>query len=126
TDNNIGMAGICWNCKIMAVKVLDSDTQGITVDLADGITYAAENDADVLSMSLGGYPPSSLLKNAVDYAYSQGAVLVAAAGNGATNEKFYPATFDNVIAVAATNYKDIKIDASNYGSWVDVAAPGWD
>jgi subtilisin family serine protease len=125
TDNNVGMAGICWNCRIMPVKTLNSNGEGTWVVIADGVVYAVDNDAVVISMSLGGYSDVSLMKDVVDYAYSNGATLVAAAGNYASDEKFYPSAYDDVIAVAAIFNKNIKISASNYGSWVDVAAPGW-
>jgi len=83
-----------------------------------------------MSNSWGTDTFSNLLKDTMDYAYSQGVVLVAAAGNWDVNQKIYPAAFDNVIAVAATNHKDERVALSNwgshFGSWVDVAAPGAD
>jgi subtilisin family serine protease len=75
-------------------------------------------------MSWGGDADSELLHNAIDNAYSNGVVLIAAAGNDNTNRKMYPAAYEEVIAVAATNKWDYKAYFSNYGDWVDVAAPG--
>jgi subtilisin family serine protease len=126
TNNNIGMAGICWNCTIMPVKGLDEYGYGTYVDLANGIVYSADNDADIISMSWSGSSSSSIMENAVDYAYSKGVVLVAAASNSHTDRKYYPAANSKVIGVAATYYNDEKMYFSNYGSWVDVAAPGYD
>lgn len=121
-NNGIGISGVCWNCKIMPVKVR------YTVDgIAAAIVYAVDNGADVISMSFAG-PASLMNRNAIDYAYNKGVVLVAGAGNDFKNWKqiSYPAAYDNVIAVAATNHDDEKARLSNYGSWVDIAAPGID
>jgi subtilisin family serine protease len=125
TDNNIGMAGICWDCRIIPVKSFGSDGYATVSDMANGITYAADNGADVISMSFGGSYHTPVI-NAIKYVYSQGAVLVAAAGNDHENDYFYPARCDEVIAVAATYYNDEKMWFSNWGSWVDVAAPGYE
>jgi len=126
TDNGVGIAGVCPNCKIMAVKSINSWGGGYETDLADGIIYAADNGADVISMSWGSYYFSNLLKDALDYAYEKGVILVAAAGNDAWNygDASYPACLDNVIAVSATDESDYKAYFSNFGSWIDVAAPG--
>jgi subtilisin family serine protease len=124
TNNSIGIAGVCWNCKIMTLKFLNSDGEGSPADAASAITYAVDNGADVISMSWGSTGKSTALEDALDYAYSKGVVLVAAAGNDNGNSKFYPAGYDNVIAVAATDSDDEKTGFSNYGSWIDVAAPG--
>ena len=125
TDNNIGMAGICWNCRIMPVKGLNQGGSGTYQDLAEGIIYAADNGADIISMSWGG-SSSPIMEDAIDYAYSQGVALIAAAHNYHSDSKIYPAAYDNVISVAATYYNDEKMYFSNFGSWVDVAAPGYD
>jgi len=129
TDNSIGIAGACPNCKIMAVRAGWSDPIGrgqlMTEDIIQGIYYATENQADIISMSFGG-PESQAQKDVIDYAYSNGVVLVAAAGNEGSSWKSYPAAYDNVIAVAATDYEDYRAGFSQYGSWVDVAVPGVD
>jgi len=127
TNNSIGIAGVCWNCKIMAVR--SGDEKGLTNEnIVKGIIYAVENGADVISMSWGSYSPSDLIKDALDYASSQGIVLINAAGNDNGDIHRYPVRYDNVIAVAGTNQSDNRaifsyLTSSNYGKWVDVAAP---
>jgi len=132
TNNSIGIAGICWNCNIMALRAgykgADGQAQLENFDCAAAINYAADNGANVISMSWGSYKPSNLIRTAIDYAYQKGLVLVAAAGNDNGAWRPYPAGFDNVISVAATTSDDSRsifsVGASNYGSWIDVAAPG--
>jgi len=125
TNNSIGIAGVCWNCKIIPVQAADGYA-GFSDDYAKAIVYAADNGADVISMSWGSYNSSNIIHDAIDYAYSKNVVLVAAAGNIVLDisRKFYPAAFDGVIAVASTDKNDNKAKTSNYGNWVDVAAPG--
>ena len=124
TDNGVGVAGVCWNCAIMPLKGLNEAGSGASSDLAIGIQYAADNGADIISMSWGSYSYSNLIKDVIGYAYVQGVVLVGAAGNDNTISKCYPASYDNVIAVSATDSNDDKASFSNYGSWIDIAAPG--
>jgi len=122
-NNEKGIAGIA-QVSIMAVKVLNSIGSGSYSDVADGIVYAADNGADVISLSLGGPTSAGVLEDACNYAWQNGAVIVAAAGNDGTTNKLYPAAYDNVIAVAANDKKDERAWFSNYGDWVDVSAPG--
>lgn len=126
TNNGKGVAGVSWGAKIMPVKVLDSSGSGTSYSVASGITYAADNGARVINLSLGGYGLGSdqTLSDAVSYAYNQGCLLVAAAGNDSSSSPLYPAAFDHVVAVAATDSTDARAWFSNYGSYVDVAAPG--
>lgn len=126
TDNGTDIAGICWNAKIMAVKFINAENLGYTSDAASAIYYAVDNGADVLSNSWGGYYYSETLKDAVNYAHSQGVAIVAAAGNDNSGAPSYPAYYDNVISVAATDSNDQKASFSNYGQWVNIAAPGAD
>lgn len=127
TDNNIGIAGACWNCKIMSLQVADENWGGATNAIcASSIVYAADNGADVVSMSWGSYSRSQLLIDAVNYAHAHDVALVAAAGNGDINMQFYPAAYPHVIAVGATDDNDEKASFSNHGFWVDVSAPGVD
>lgn len=130
TNNSIGIAGMSWASKIMSVragyKAPDGGSWFWWSDVAPAIKYAADNGANIISMSFGGYGFSSLLKSAVDYAYAKGVFLVAAAMNDNISTRPYPAGFGNVAAVAATNSTDGKAWFSNYGAWVDVAAPGVD
>ena len=126
TNNGIGVAGIDWNARIMPVRVLDENGSGLDSDIAEGIIWAADNGADVINMSLGG--PSSFpqtLQSAVDHAYySHGVVVVAAVGNNPNGVPIYPAACSHVIGVAATNSSDQRASFSNYGTFVDIAAPG--
>ena len=126
TDNGRGIAGMAPNATIYAVRVLNDNGSGTLDDVANGIIHAADNGADVISLSLGAPVGATTLRNAVDYAWNSGSVVVAAAGNSGTSLPSYPAYYDNAIAVAATDSNDNKASFSNYGSWVDVAAPGVD
>ena len=132
TNNSNGISGVSWNCKIMPVKSLNFLGGATSLRIARGIKYAADNGADIISMSFGGRTKSFLVEYVIDFAYDKNIVLVAAAGNSDTSAKYYPAAFDNVIAVAGTDNQDNRLimgnifnsAASNYGSWVDIAAPG--
>ncbi|MFH1111938.1 MAG: S8 family serine peptidase [Patescibacteria group bacterium] len=125
TNNGIGVAGVCPDCKIMAVKGLDSGGSGYDDDLAATITYAADNGADIINMSWGGQGNSQLITVAVEYAYSQGVILVAAAGNSNLDVNyFFPAKLPQVITVAATDNENARAYFSNWGDKIDVAAPG--
>jgi len=94
----------------------------------EGIIWAADNGADVINMSWGSYGHSQAGQNIINHAVSQGAVLVAAAGNDNITSTLYPAGYNNVISVAATDINDNKYSnaygGSNYGPWIDVSAPG--
>lgn len=122
TDNGTAVAGYCWYCSILPVKVMESS--GTMSDLAAGITWAADQGADVISMSLSGASGTTTVLNAVRYAADRDVVLVAAAGNNGDTVKRYPAAYSEVIAVAGTDATDTLYSWSNHGSWVDVAAPG--
>ena len=122
--NGIGVAGVGYNCSLMNVKVMDDSGSGYYSSIENGIIWAADNGANVISMSLGGGSDSSTLQQAVDYAWNKGVVVVAAAGNSASSSPSYPAYYTNCIAVAATDPNDALYSFSNYGDWVDVAAPG--
>jgi len=125
TANLEGIAGVAFsaNIKIMPVQVLNDDGMGTTANVAKGIMYAADNGAKVINLSLGG-GDSTTLKNAVDYAYSKGALLAAAAGNDGGGRKYYPASYPNVISVAATDYNDKRASFSNFNDEIDISAPG--
>lgn len=124
TNNARGVAGICWACSIMPVKVLGADGSGDTSTVARGIVWAADHGAHVISMSLGGPGTTQTIAEAVAYAVGKGVVLVAAAGNEGTSLRSYPAAIPGVVGVAATDSSDRRYDWSNYGPWVRVAAPG--
>ena len=124
TNNGIGVAGLGYDSSIMNVKVLGDDGSGYYSWVINGIIWAADNGAQVINMSLGGSVSSSALQDAVNYAWSKGAVITAAAGNSGSSSPLYPAYYANCMAVAATDSYDRKPSWSNYGDWVDVAAPG--
>jgi hypothetical protein len=124
TNNGEGQSGVCWSCSLMPVKVLDSSGSGRTSTIAAGIVWAVDHGARVLNMSLGGPGSTTTLRTAVEYAASKGAVLVASAGNSGVDTPFYPAAYSQVISVAATTESDARYSWSNYGSWVQIAAPG--
>jgi len=124
-NNSIGVAGVAPKVTIMPLKVI-SESGGDLRDIDLAIKYAADHGAHVIGMSLGGNFSKGLLvmEAAVNYAYQRGCVLVAAAGNDNSSEPFYPAAFDNVIAVSAIDEADEKASFSNYGDYIDFCAPG--
>ncbi len=126
TNNGLGVSGLGYNASLMNVKVLDDTGSGYYSWIANCITWAADNGAKVINMSLGGSGKSKTLENAVNYAWRKGVVIVGAAGNSGNASPTYPAYYTNVIAVAATDKNDQKASWSSYGNWVDVAAPGVD
>ncbi|HUS16310.1 MAG TPA: S8 family serine peptidase [Chloroflexia bacterium] len=125
TNNGTGGAGTCPNCSLMPVRVLDNSGSGTLANVANGITYAADHGAKVINMSLGG-SGSSTLQNAVDYAWGRGVFMACAAGNDNTSSQAnaYPGAYANCFAVASTTNTDARSSFSNYGSWVEAAAPG--
>jgi len=139
TDNEVGIASIAWNCKILPVKVLQSNGYGTYSDVANGVTYAANNGANIINLSLGGYAESYVLRDALENAYTT-AVIVAAAGNDGTTHlpgtpwtPFYPAAWSFVIGVGASGmFYDKQTDTwyegvasfSNGGLNTDLYAPG--
>lgn len=124
-DNGIGIAGAAWNARIMPIKVLDSSGGGADSDIAAGVTWAADHDADVINLSLGGPDPSSTMESAVNYAIGKGAVVVVAAGNESGVSVSYPAAYPNAIAVGATDFYGDVVSFSNHGDYVDVVAEGF-
>ncbi len=121
-NNSIGVAGVA-QVKIMAEKGLGIN--GGSYDaLAKCIINATDAGADILSNSWGGYGYSQLVSDAVEYATAHGALVIAAAGNENTSQPMYPGAYEGVIAVAATNTTDTRASFSNFGSWVDISAPG--
>lgn len=126
TNNGLGIASVGGDCQIMCIRagMTAANGFGYIYYSIEGIYYAANNGAKVISMSYGGPSPSSTEQQAVNYAHSLGAICVAAAGNDNNTLVQYPANYDNVLAVAATDAQDLKADFSNYGSWIDLCAPG--
>lgn len=124
TDNHTGVAGMGFNSCLMVAKVCDNNANCPNSWIAQGIGWAADNNAKVISMSLGGMHGSNALQDAVNYAWNKNIVLVAAAGNSDNASPTYPAYYSHVISVAATDQNDAIASFSSFGKWVDVAAPG--
>ncbi len=125
TNNGMGVAGIAYSASIMPIKVLDSAGSGTDQWVADGIVWAVTQGAQVINLSLGGPYPSSILEDAVNYAYSHGVTVVAAAGNE-NSSVIYPAAYESCIAVGAVRYDETRSYYSNYGPALDLVAPGGD
>lgn len=123
-NNGIGVAGVAWGVSILPVKALDASGSGSYSTIANSITYSADRGARIINLSLGGTSSSRTLQSAVDYAWGKGSVLVAAAGNNGNNVAVYPAACNNVLAVSALDKADARTSWSNYGSYVDLSAPG--
>lgn len=125
TLNDQGISAVSINSStILPMKVLDQYGSGYYSWIAQGIIRAADQGARVINLSLGGRYNSTTLLNAVNYAFNKGSVVVAAAGNNDSTRAFYPAYYSNSIAVWASTRSDTRASFSNYGSWVDVGAPG--
>ena len=124
TNNGVGIAGTAPLASIVPIRVLDNNGQGTIGNVGNGLVFAANNGVQVVNLSLGGPMGDAFLQAAVQYAWERGAVIIAAAGNDNTSYPIVPASYPNVIAVASTNSYDLKSNFSNYGSWVDMAAPG--
>ncbi|MGH3132009.1 MAG: S8 family serine peptidase, partial [Gaiellaceae bacterium] len=124
-DNRVGITGACWRCSIMPVKVLDAEGVGVDSVIAAGIVWAADHGARVINLSLGGPGTTQVLSQAIAYAVAKGAIVIGAAGNSGDNTvPFFPAADPNAVSVAGTTSSDKLYDWSNYGDWVEVAAPG--
>jgi thermitase len=118
------IAAIAPECRLMNVKVADDMGKCEPSVVARGIIWAVDHGAKVINLSLS-MVASPNLEEAVNYAWSQGAIIIAAAGNKGTSEPSYPAYYDNCLAVAGTNKNNSLALLSSYGDWVDVAAPGF-
>ncbi len=119
-----GEQGIVPASPIVSVRVLDSSGQGDVFGVTDGIYTAVDQGAKVLSLSLGTNQPSAMLLAAIDYALSQGVVVVAAAGNDGNGQISYPAAYPGVVAVGSIDATGQRATFSNYGNQMDLTAPG--
>jgi len=124
-DNEIGIVGVAPGSLIMNIKVADDRGRCDARAIADGIVWAVDNGANILNISLSLSEPSEALEEAIAYAWSHGAVIIAAAGNNGSSAPQYPAYYPQVIAVTATMEDDSRAPLASYGEWVDVAAPGY-
>lgn len=123
-NNGIGVAGVAYGCSVLPVKVMDSDGFAAYSTIATGIGYAVDNGARVINMSIAGSLPSQALQDAINYAWSNNVLVVAAAGNSATNTPMYPAACAHVLSVSATAQDDSLAYFSSYGTYVKMSAPG--
>ena len=139
SDNTIGGIGIAPQVQILPVRVLDKHGSGSTESVVNGLTWAADHGANVINLSLGATSPSCAMLAAVQYAVSQGVVVVAAGGNAGCvlpdpaycknkNPPLYPGAYapavDGLLAVAATDVNDARASYSNVNTYVTIAAPG--
>ncbi|MBL4593039.1 MAG: S8 family serine peptidase [Flavobacteriales bacterium] len=123
TDNVTGIAGVGFNTKFLPIKI--SNNVGQLTKAYQGIVYAADHGCFVINCSWGSNVPSQFSQNVIDYAtINKGCLVVGAAGNDNGESTFYPAGYDGVLSVGATDPSDIKTSVSNYGYYVDVSAPG--
>ena len=133
TDNDIGVSGVCWNCRIMTVRALGFQG-GSSFDVEQGIRYSAglSNDsgalpaqrADIINLSLGGGGFLQSVQNTFNEVRNAGVIVIAAAGNDGSNNFFYPASYDNVLSVASVGPDRNRAGYSQFNSRVDLAAPG--
>ena len=123
TNNSIGIASIGFNVSVMPIKIA-RNSDGALVAGYDGIIWAADNGADIINMSWGGGNAGTYGQNVCNYAWNKGSILVAAAGNDGESTQFFPAAYNNVIAVASTASNDAKSTFSQYGTWINISAPG--
>jgi len=123
-NNNIGVVGVAPGARLWVVKVLGDDGYGYISDIIQGLEWCVDNAVDIASMSFGAAEYSESLANACNAAYDAGVLLVAAAGNEKGGPVIYPAAYESVIAVSATNTNDVIADFSSIGPEVELAAPG--
>ncbi|MBN2822153.1 MAG: S8 family serine peptidase [Coriobacteriia bacterium] len=126
TDNGTGVAGTAPGVRILPLKVMNSTGGGDSSDVAEAISYATDVGADVINLSLAlGYgDQSAAIQTAIQQAAAAGVVVVAASGNDYSSSVRYPAAYPECIAVGATGPTDARVSYSNYGSALDVVAPG--
>jgi subtilisin family serine protease len=124
SNNGIGVSSLAWKNPIMPLVVLDASDYASYSNIASAITYAVDHGVRVINVSIGGTSSSSTLQNAVNYAWSKGALVFASAMNKANSTPNYPAACANAIAVASTDSNDNRSSFSNYGTWITISAPG--
>ena len=126
TGNGLGVAGMAPLARLMPVKVLGANGSGTSVDVAEGIRWAADHGARVLNLSLGGGARSELMAESVAYARSKGCVVICAAGNAGARGVSYPAAYQGALAVSAVGPGGLSAPYSSYGPEVQLAGPGGD
>ena len=125
-NNGKGIAGVAPKTKVMNLRAFDPDGYGEEDDVAAAILYAVANGAKVINMSFGDVSFSYVLRDVIRYAYSKNVVLVASSGNSNSTELHYPSSYDEVISVGNSTQEDYVASSSNYGSTLDLVAPGTD
>lgn len=123
-DNGLGITGVAPGCLLLNVKVADDTGMCPALALAKGIIWAVDSGAKVINISIEIREPSPELEKAINYAWSQGSLIIAAAGNHGSDSPTYPAYYENCLAVAAAGPDNNLAPLSNFGDWVDVIAPG--
>ena len=124
-DNGIGITGVAPGCLLLNVKATDDSGRCDAKAIANGIVWAVDKGASIVNISLRLDEPSSELEEAVAYAWSKGALIVAAAGNDGGSTPQYPAYYPECIAVTATKEDGSRAPLASYGDWVDIAALGY-
>jgi len=124
SNNNTGITGICWNCKIMPLKALNASNWGYYSWWTSSLVFAADHGASVINMSMGGTSDSVTLHDAIRYAYNKNIPVAVAMMNDGNSTPYYPAHYPEVIAVGSTDCNDARSSFSNYGNHIDVVAPG--
>lgn len=130
-NNNIGYAGVDWNCKIMPVKILDQNNGGNVASIVSALYFAVDNGADVINLSLVADANYNDMETAIQYAYDNNVVVISAMGNVDAQKTFYPAAYSTTIAIGSTDTDDTRMreeninsGGSSYGSHIDICAPG--
>ncbi|MDP3149807.1 MAG: S8 family peptidase, partial [Ignavibacteria bacterium] len=126
SNNGIGISGIAPKLKVMNLRAFDPDGYGEEDDVAAAILYAINNGAKIINMSFGDVSYSYVLRDVIRYVYSQNVVMVASSGNSNSTELHYPSSYDEVISVGNSTQDDYVSANSNYGSTLDLVAPGTD
>ena len=124
-NNDIGIIGLAPDIRLLNVKVADDRGRCDVLNLVKGIIWSVDNGANVINISIEIKESSQDLEEAVNYAWNHGAVVIAAAGNSGSQTPVYPASYENCIAVTAVKENNSLAPLSNYGDWVDLAAPGF-
>lgn len=133
SNNNSDVAGVAWSSKIMPLRVLGKGG-GTSYDIMQAVRYAAglSNDsgtvppqkANIINLSLGGTSPSAAEQNIYTQARNAGVIIIAAAGNNNSGDLLYPASYEGVVSVSAVDMNKVKAPYSNFGTKIDIAAPG--
>ena len=124
SNNGLGIVGLAPESRLLNVKVADDKGECCISAVAAGIIWAVNNGASVINISLQFTEPSPELESAVNFAWNNGAVIIAAAGNNSGDHPVYPAAYENCIAVTSIRQDNALAPLANHGDWVDVAAPG--